>query len=349
MRKFIWLFLSLFSILACDRNNEVPASEVEAWKISFPEITETILDSRVNGEELHLITDNFFYRIQGESILEKRPLSYDYYRSYSHPVLGQQLIFRLLNHDTVAYLEFQPIMLGGNVKRISYDDLGYDKLTLPITHGYGGRHTGRFDDLGNFLFVGFEYPSLQQFARVLKIDYDVNSNTIVDIHIDSMLILNPDLNFSGDPYTAEDVFEMDGVFFVSFGYGGVTRYSDGVLEHTPNMLLYSVIKEDDVYYGADRMKTIIKSTDKGVSWSATMWKLKNGRMLLKEGDFYIETTETNQLFNVGKKIDEMVPFSFPPYNKVPFTFAEVKYYNGYYYLYGSIEGKNQIFRRSTLI
>lgn len=349
MKNLIWLILPLFSLLACDKNNEVPVSEAEPWEVVFSEITEKILDSRVTGDELHLITDNFFYRIRGENILEKRPLSYDHYHNYSHPVLGQHLIFRLLNHDTVAYLEFQPIQPGGIVKKISYEELGNNKLTFPITHGWGGRHTGRFDDQGNFLFVGFEYPGLQQFARLVRIDFNIASNTIEDIQIDSILNLTPNLDISGVPHKAEDVFETDGVFFITCGNGGIYRYSDDDLDYFPNVFLYSVIKEETDYYSADKSRTIIKSHDMGITWTTTPWSLKNGRMLLKEGDFYIETTEANQLFRVGKTLPELIPFSFPPYKMVPFTFAEVKYYNGNYLLYGCIEGKNQIFKRSTMI
>ena len=77
--------------------------------------------------------------------------------------------------------------------------------------------------------------------------------------------------------------------------------------------------------------------------------MKGAHGITSAPEFYIETTETHQLFHVGKRIDELSPFTFPPYNQVPFNFAEIKYYDGYYLLYGNIEGKFQIFKRSTLI
>ena len=335
----------MITILGCNKNNDIP--EVEPWKTVFPAITEKIFDARVNGEELHLISDSFFYRIHGDIVLEKRTLENTYYHNYSQPIIGRSLFFRLINFDTVAYLEFQPIKPGGNVKRISYSEFGDDKLTFPISHGFAARHNGRFDDQNHFLFAGFDYPSLQQFISYLEIDYDSISNNINGINIIERQDLNPVFGFD-EQYRVEDVFETDGIFFLNVGYGGHYRYTPGFLNYNPTTTLYSIIKEESGYYSSDLSRRIIQSSDLGTSWVATPFSLNHGWVLLKEGDYFIETNEYGQLFRVGKKLDELISFSFPPYGDVPFTYADIKYYAGRYLIFVSIEGKNQIFSRSTL-
>lgn len=350
MKKLITLFSFLVLIISCQKDNETKPLDINHdWQPIFTEITEEILDFKVNGEELHLITDKIFYRIKGENIIEQRELECSNYLNYSEPQIGDQLIFRLLNFDTIVFLEFQPIAEGGSPTRVNLQDLGMDNLTFPTTHGLGTLNVGRFHDQNNFLFTGHDYPSGQQFINEIKIQYNEVSNIIENIEIQDRIDISPISSITNFRAGIDNVFGVENISFINAGYGGTYRFQDGDIQHFENINLKSCLIDEQEFYGTLDLggRQISKSTDMGLTWFETGVSLALGDIIYKKGDYLIATNKWDQIFSIGKSIQEMETFDAPQFDQDN-VLSLVEFYNEKYLLIGYIDGKNQIFTREQL-
>ncbi|MEN0004065.1 MAG: hypothetical protein AAF798_07975, partial [Bacteroidota bacterium] len=292
------------------------------------------------------------YRIKGNKIIEKRALQASNYPSYSKPKIGKQLIFRLLNFDTTIFLEFQPTMEGGTPYRVDIRDLGVDEVTLPLNHVFGNLNTGNFDNQNNFLFVGLDYPSWQQFFVELKIDYNAASNTIETVEIQDRIDITPMPSMQDYVSEVSGVIGVEDVSFITTRSGGTYRFQNGTLQYLENLHLMSIIVDQQDYYGTilNGGTHIAKSTDAGFTWGRTGAPLpRGGRLLYKKGEYFIATHSTGPVFNVsailsvGKSLETMEPFRFYPSSR-DFINARVEFYDGNYFLITD----DQIFVRSQM-
>ena len=346
MKNLIFFLTILILTTGCQKNE--PIEVEEEWEQVFVEINEEILDFKVNNEELHLISDKHFYRIKGEEIVEKRELEYSNNLNYSQPQIGDQLIFRLLNFDTIIFLELQPIKEGGLTTRIDLQSFGEEDLTFPITHSFGTLNVGRFDEQNNFLFTGFDYPSIQQFIVELKVEYNEASNIIENIETPDRIELTPISPWDNSLTLIEDVFGVKDISFISAGSGGTYRFQNGEVEHFQDLKLKSFFIDGQDYYGTTGNSDLInKSSDGGLSWIDTDVSLTEGDRLYKKGAYFIESNTLDQIFRIGKSIEEMEVFDISQFEK-NYVRSNIEYYNGKYLLIGNIDCKNQILQRSTL-
>ena len=348
--KNLFIILSILVLaIGCNKEDETISTPIiqEQWKQIFSETSDKILDSKVNGEELHLISAKHFYRLKGEEIIEKRELISPNRLDDYEPLIGNNLIFRLLNFDSVMYLEFQPIKEGGSPYRVDIQNLGTDDLTFPVTSA-GSVKAGRFEGQNNFIFMGRDYPSGQQFIVELKIDYNETTNTIENIDIQERVDIVPISSGFGSSKRILNIFAAGDISFISRQYGGVYKYENNEIQQLDDLNLSSFFMDgQDTYSTYRNFNPISKSSDGGLTWTESDFLLTGGNMLYKKGEYFIETNNTRRIYRIGKSIETLEPFDSSQFDE-DYINSKVEFYNGKYLLIRYFYGENQIFQKSDL-